>query len=185
MTEDDLENKVEQRGGGFGRAMRKLALAGLIGAGAFYAGMRHEMKNDTLQEREIRSEIKEAALDGYAWKQDSDPTFYEYEPILHKDSAEKTIQGYMVKVTPGDTINAGPIKQGGRIGYTVPERAKDEANDTWQDVKRGLHRFKDKAGDAWDATKETLDKGYDRVKDYVDKDEQPDTIMTDTIPGGR
>ncbi|MBW2982963.1 hypothetical protein KY327_01515 [Candidatus Woesearchaeota archaeon] len=185
MTEDDLENKVEHKKGGFGRAMRKLALAGLIGTGAFYAGMRHEMKNDTLHDRHVRNDIKEAALDGYAWKQDSDPTFYEYEAVLHKDSIDKTIQGYMVKVTPTDTINAGPIRQDGRIGYKVHERAKDEAGDMWQDVKRGMRKFKDKASDAWDVTKEALDKGYDRVKDYVGKDEQQDTIMTDTIPGGR
>ena len=74
--------------------------------------------------------------------------------------------GHMIK----DTIDAGPIRQGGKIGYKMKEQVEQEANKTWETIKDYTQKAVEKTDSLLQESKELFNKGMEKVKQYFDKD---------------
>ena len=160
MLEDEVDKQTRRtpRGG----LRWKGFMAGLImgAAAGVYGGMLQESRHAVLYTRHMKHQIEEAAVQGYAWKEGSDPFFYNYErPALVLDPEEMTMQGYLGKIGPdGDTIVAGPIRKDGKIGYTLQEKVMREvdegivepASQLKEKVKDGYHQVKDAVEDRFE-----------------------------------
>lgn len=171
---ENLEKKVStSRSQGLLQKLGKgLIVAGITGAIGYGVGRVHEAKDGKAHAYAIRGEIKDAAIDGYAWKENADPTFYAFKSVLVKDSLTRTMQGYFGKIDAvGDTVVAGPIRLGGQVGLTVPEKAEQQGKDAVERVKEFGERAIDFGKDKFDAAKEYFgkkDSRLDSVRSSID-----------------
>lgn len=165
--DENLEKKItttKKRGGAIKGFIAGAVLGTLIGTGI---GLREEFKNDRVYDHVIQQNIKKAALVGYAWKEGADPFFYTYEkPVLVKDTASMTMQGYMIKITPqNDTINAGPIRQGGIIGEPVYEEVKKEVGKQVSGAKKFFESLKEEFVDTYHKADSFIQEKFSKDKE--------------------
>lgn len=159
MATEDLEGKVKDRTnyrGIAGRAVRTVVFGAAIGAAALFYGRFREAKDGKLSTWQHRKQIKELAVEGYAWKEESDPTYYLYRPVLISNPEAMTMQGYIIKVTETDTVDGGPIRKDGNVGYSVYEELK-------RGVQEDAKTFKEKAKDFYERADSTIRQKYRQV----------------------
>ncbi|MBD3209276.1 hypothetical protein GF367_02570 [Candidatus Woesearchaeota archaeon] len=169
--EENVQETTKRRGKGWKGFLIGLATGAVVGTGL---GMKHELRHNTLYKRGAKHEIKEAALQGYAWKEGADPTFYAYEqPLLIRNEKEMTMQGHLIKLTEQDTIDAGPINKDGSVGYPVYIDLKHEVQEDVQTLNDKLKRLGEHIKEGYHKTDSAI---TDQLKRWFKKD----TATSDT-----
>ncbi|MBN1274742.1 hypothetical protein JXA12_00410 [Candidatus Woesearchaeota archaeon] len=173
LPKEDVHRETSKRGRG--------ALGCIIGAAIGVAagtgiGMHQEFKHDRLYERGIKESIRDAAVEGYAWKEGVNPKFYDIErPALILNPETMTMHGHLYafkRDSEGaitDTIDYGPILHES-VGYTITQKMGRQVEEDVNKVKQAFER----AGE-W--TKNTYRKTDSTIREWLRKDEPQDTLQ--------
>ena len=148
---NDLEKEV--RKSSFGKGARKLIgtviLAGAgFGAGFLYGGMK-ESQTHYLEQKQFQKEKVELIIEGYTPAPGTDHQGYLVRPQTSIDEQAKTFQYDMKK----DTVDFGPVRLDGRIGFTLPERTERAIGSEWGKLQEYGHKIGQKFDEQWQKVK--------------------------------
>lgn len=133
MNKERIEETVKkEERKRFGHLRKGITIALTTGMIGYTTGRFQEANSHNTYKAKEQMKIAQLAIQGYTFKEDSDPTFYHYQTKLEIDSANKKMQGIMIKK---DGTNAGPIRQKGTIGYSIAEKSIQEGEKTIEEIK--------------------------------------------------